>query len=644
MIRRALGGISRSILSRRTSGTEWRRPLAVAVLAVCALALLLHARSYLPFMVDDAFISMRYSWRLLHGHGLTWTDGERVEGYSNLLWVLLLAVGGLVQSNLVWVARVLAFAATTAQFGLLLASGLRRNGFAALWLCGMAALALAVCGPVAAWSIAGMEQPLVAALVLAAVVASEPLLASETEPSSAAVQSLSLPLGWLCLLRPDGAIFTVAALLALLCGRGPSLATLRLAFRVALPPAICTFAQLGFRELYYDSFWPNTFYVKSGFSWLRVDQGWTYIERSLKPLAALWVGGALALGVAVFSRELRRRIWFVLFALVLWLAYLLRIGGDIFPQRRQLLVVFALLAFLLLALLQWLWDRRNVVRYSAFLIAPALLLWLGLAQRRDISRAWALADTGHWSGEPVGEFLHRVFATQRPLLAVDAAGALPYFYQLPCLDMLGLNDRYIARHPPSDFGTGFIGHELGDGRYVLSRKPDLIAFWTPIGGERPRYRSGIELVQEPSFPLLYQAVTFETDDASRTQTTLWLRRRDGRLGVQAHGDRIDVPGYLLQGADRVVRADGQGRLYVSLQANSRAVVRNLQLPPGRFALQVSSDGPISVQILAGGRTPEVSDDGSFILEAGASGSVDVALVTTAANRVFGLAITRRQDE
>jgi hypothetical protein len=360
-------------------------------------------------------------------------------------------------------------------------------------------------------------------------------------------------------------------------------------------------------------------------------------------MAALWVAGALALGMATLSRELRRRIWFPLFALLLWLAYLLRVGGDIFPQRRQLVVVFALLAFLVLALLQWLWERRHVLRFSALLLGPVLLVWLGVAQKGDIARTFALIDTAHWSGEPVGRFLRKTFQKQRPLLAVDAAGALPYFYQLPCLDMLGLNDRYIARHPPSDSGTGFIGHELGDGPYVLSRKPDLVAFWTPLGAKRPRYRSGQEMVEQPDFRRFYQAVAFETDDASRTQTTLWLRRQDGRLGVQAHGDRTEVPAYLLEGTDDVVRLDAEGRLYATLQPNRPAVVRGLQLYPGHSAVRVSSLGPSPVLAQVGGLPLAMNDDGTFALPAEASGpdGVDLALVAHMPTRVFGLVITRR---
>src|SRR5438128_259469 len=39
---------------------------------------------------DDAFISMRYARNLSLGHGLVFNAGERVEGYTNFLWTLIL--------------------------------------------------------------------------------------------------------------------------------------------------------------------------------------------------------------------------------------------------------------------------------------------------------------------------------------------------------------------------------------------------------------------------------------------------------------------------------------------------------------------------------------------------------------------------
>ena len=83
----------------------------------------LHALIF-RFVIDDAFISFRYAQNLNDGHGLVFNPGERVEGYSNLLWVLLTAFGmKLGLTRLLW-ARILG---TGAMAGVLaLAPGIVR--------------------------------------------------------------------------------------------------------------------------------------------------------------------------------------------------------------------------------------------------------------------------------------------------------------------------------------------------------------------------------------------------------------------------------------------------------------------------------------------------------------------------------------
>ncbi|MEI7425254.1 MAG: hypothetical protein WCK10_04010, partial [Candidatus Staskawiczbacteria bacterium] len=52
-----------------------------------------HNYSIRPWMLDDAFISFRYAENFAAGHGLVFNPGERVEGYTTFLWVLILGVG-----------------------------------------------------------------------------------------------------------------------------------------------------------------------------------------------------------------------------------------------------------------------------------------------------------------------------------------------------------------------------------------------------------------------------------------------------------------------------------------------------------------------------------------------------------------------
>src|SRR5262245_10458405 len=45
------------------------------------------------WVCDDAFISFRYADNLVHGLGLVFNAGERVEGFTNFLWTLWIALG-----------------------------------------------------------------------------------------------------------------------------------------------------------------------------------------------------------------------------------------------------------------------------------------------------------------------------------------------------------------------------------------------------------------------------------------------------------------------------------------------------------------------------------------------------------------------
>jgi hypothetical protein len=63
------------------------------------------------------------------------------------------------------------------------------------------------------------------------------------------------------------------------------------------------------------------------------------------------------------------------------------------------------------------------------------------------------------------------------LIAANNVGALSYVSGLPTVDMLGLNDRHIARAPGKKVGVP--AHESHDGAYVLDQQPDLIFLKMP---------------------------------------------------------------------------------------------------------------------------------------------------------------------
>src|SRR5262245_38480236 len=68
------------------------RSKARALLGVALLlAALLHTWRFRHHLTDDAFISFRYLANFFAGHGLVYNPGERVWGYTNFLWTVLLA-------------------------------------------------------------------------------------------------------------------------------------------------------------------------------------------------------------------------------------------------------------------------------------------------------------------------------------------------------------------------------------------------------------------------------------------------------------------------------------------------------------------------------------------------------------------------
>ena len=141
-----------------------RRSLWLLGALLAAVVLIVHARSYLPVFCDDAFISLRYAQRLLEGRGLTWNDGERVDGYSNLLWILSTALLGSLRVDLVVAARFLGWIGTGAAIVAVCyryRPSLQRGFLPAF----VGSLTIALSGAIAAWTIGGLEQPMLAGLL-----------------------------------------------------------------------------------------------------------------------------------------------------------------------------------------------------------------------------------------------------------------------------------------------------------------------------------------------------------------------------------------------------------------------------------------------------------------------------------------------
>ncbi|KPJ64637.1 hypothetical protein AMJ44_12375, partial [candidate division WOR-1 bacterium DG_54_3] len=67
-------------------------PMRVNLILLALLAIFVVHSLFLDFTQDDAFISFRYVRNFVNGDGLVFNPGERVEGYTNFFWILLLSL------------------------------------------------------------------------------------------------------------------------------------------------------------------------------------------------------------------------------------------------------------------------------------------------------------------------------------------------------------------------------------------------------------------------------------------------------------------------------------------------------------------------------------------------------------------------
>jgi arabinofuranosyltransferase len=443
-----------------------------------------HDLSGHAFGADDAFISYRYASNLVSGDGLAFNPGERVEGYSNLLYVLLVAAG-------------LVFLPDDQAYGFSVCLNLLLVALTYLALLWIARRTLRGHGPLAAvalfsltpsvwiWTGSGMETPLVLLLVVLTWGTLE--LALETR-SRRAGWALAVLAAVSVLSRADGFLVPLlAAGFCLLRGRR------RLALGIGAAAALTLALLVAWRLGYYGYPLPNTYYVKvSGDLSDRISSG----------LSALWQVGTqqglvvhvviLACCVVWVLRQQGRhafgRLPFEACFGIAWICYFVYLGGDVLFDR-FLVPIFPL--GILLALRwseEWTGNRLATTRLLFVVVA------LGAAQLTpllvDPRMHYQTAKYDRWTT------LGRHLRERHPdaVLAIDAAGKVPFFSGLRTIDMLGLNDEHIAHLDARS--TFRVGHNKFDPDYVLGRTPDLIAAWMRSnldlywGIDRARYRRG----------------------------------------------------------------------------------------------------------------------------------------------------------
>ncbi len=376
-----------------------------ALVLAPVLALMAWYSASIRWQCDDAFISFRYVWHLVNGHGLVFNPGERVEGYTNFLWVLELAA--------VWrwlgvppevAADVLSAICTVVAVGCVIALAYRmptggidssgaareRAATARTFIAFGALLLLATSRTWAAWTTSGLETRQFTAFVLLGLYL---VHTGRGRPGRLAAASLAFVGAEYT--RPEGPLLWAFAGAWLLVEMGLAR---KFSWRDALAYGVPFVALVGahylWRHAYYGDWLPNTYYAKYVRPW--PEAGVRYYA-SVALETGVWLLLPFAIVGAVARLRLGDRLH-VLSALVVGahVVYLVRVGGDHFEWRPldfywPLLAIAAVEGMLATASAAARWmERRRWGRASRLEVAAGLaLLALGSFYGSVIQRAKA---------------------------------------------------------------------------------------------------------------------------------------------------------------------------------------------------------------------------------------------------------------
>ena len=474
------------------------------LLAVATAAFVYDLVRFAGYLIDDTFISFRYAANLVAGNGLVFNAGERVEGYTNFLFVVLSAVFLRLGIDPVIGTKIVALLMTV--WALVLVTRLERFGPQPEHVGPPAVLVLCLLLPLQAfgyWAIASFETMVFAGLFLWALYCA--LRESDDGRRHGAVWVFVL----LALTRPEGAfLFAVctAILLVLDCWHTRSWAILRHYAVNALIFALIYGSYFLWRYRYYGHLLPNTFYAKVTGGEGQLATGLEYLRNWAIAFPALAATLLLPL-LLVWApfRQLLTRPFLALYLITLaFTAYVVSVGGDFMPFFRFFLPVLPL-ACLLLSWTAGVISTRPAYgrRMAAAVIVIACAANLILSRLTEEPYRAFVAHRTALIGEHVGRHLQ---ATLSPddLIAVNTAGTLPYYSRLPTIDMLGLTDANIAQRPIYIVSSGWAGHRRGWGEYVLDRAPRAIFWYNSAGSREPFYLSDHELADDPFFRFFYR--------------------------------------------------------------------------------------------------------------------------------------------
>jgi len=462
----------------------------------------------LNFIQDDAYTSFRYARNLAEGNGLVFNINETVEGYTNFLWVLILAITYLFKFNLETFSQIfsITFGILTIWFTYYFSSNIYKitnkqddnNKFLSLFIISLPSILLTFSAPMIYWSVSGMETSFFIFLTMISF-----FLFLKSNYLNEKCYSFVFVSVLNTLTRPEGFVVFVQLLFFGLLLKFLSHKSLNASLRIKKSfdkniyqtliiffiPVVIYFI---FRVYYYGYLFPNTFYAKTNFSTEYLIRGLDYFIDFAK--SNLLYGVVLIIPLLNFvQKSLRIGIVLFYYFIAVYILLIVFIGGDVLPIHRFFLPILPLLfTFSVLGLFQLTRIKKALYEkiFSALIIITVIFYSLENFEQQKNS---ILLKRSYEAGlvkkmKIYGDWIKYKQETDGKNLtvALSTIGAFSYVSNARVIDLVGLTDEYIAHNPKEVVGINvelpvLWKERVYNAEYVLSRKPDYIIF--PAGAK-----------------------------------------------------------------------------------------------------------------------------------------------------------------
>ena len=405
------------------------------------------------FVQDDAFISFTYAKSLVEGHGLTWF-GDRVEGYTNFLWVLWIALGLKIGVEpIVWsyVGGLLSFAGCIWSIW-----EIARRMFRS-YLPTLLSVAFFIGNfSVISYATGGLETMLQTFLLSLSVLFAYRITTEEPlSPTLGA--ALSLSAAGAIMTRLDSAVIVTVIGLAVAYRFWKHKPSPKILVAIIVPAATILLVWFAWRLQYYGRLLPNTYYAKVGWDERSFENGFLYLGRFLH-WYLLWP--FVILGVVGMARS-RKRIdasfGLLLLIVLAWSAYIVVVGGDFMEFR--FIVPMAPFFFILLSYLIWKYVAGVLVKNTAIVALLSLLILTAASIEHGrsfteltddktldsihmLSIFYGAYPDQDW--ERFGGRMKEELAGTNAIISTSAVGSIPFYSGLRTVDAIGLCDRNVT--------------------------------------------------------------------------------------------------------------------------------------------------------------------------------------------------------